>query len=289
MPTVKVNGGTIAYDIFGKGPLLVWNAGGRSGRGARDYLIAGYFARHSSVLIWDRRNSEGASDVHLSDAPSATQADAEDLHAMLQTLDLRPACVGGGSAGCALSLFMAHRYPQDVASILAFYPGTRDLSVRARLSEKWYPFAEAANSGGMQAVIDLTVEAYKKRIVGVADRHDKRVAWLAKSFQANPTNRDKMLAMDPVQFSAMVRRWGDSVKLGDAVTEDEVRAIEVPALVISGKDDVHPPESATWLAECLPASETPVYEDPTKIQTHAERMAIHLPTIDGFLERTRLN
>ena len=289
MATIEVNGGTIAYEIFGKGPLLIWNAGGRSGRGNRTYLLAGYFARRCSVFIWDRRNSQGASDVNLSDAPSMTQADAEDLHAMLQALGLGPACVGGGSAGCALSLMMAYRYPQDVSSLLAIYPGTRDLAVRAQLGDLWYPLAKAAESGGMQSVIDLSVEAYRKKIVGVADKRDRRVSWLAKSFEANPRNREKMQEMDAVQFAAMARRWGDAVKLGDALTEDEIRSIELPALVISGRDDMHPPESATWLAELLPASETPIYEDPTKTATSPERMATHLTAIDDFLGRTLLS
>ena len=106
MATLEINGGTIAYELFGEGPLLVWNTGGREARVGREYLLAGHFARRCSVLLWDRRNSAGASDIHLSDADSATHADAEDLHGMLQALGLAPACIGGASAGCALSLLI---------------------------------------------------------------------------------------------------------------------------------------------------------------------------------------
>ena len=87
---MTVNGASIAYEIFGKGPLLVWTEGGRFGRNELSYLVAGHFARQYSVLIWDRRNGFGASDVALADSPNYMTADVEDLHALLRNLDLGP-------------------------------------------------------------------------------------------------------------------------------------------------------------------------------------------------------
>ena len=186
MATMEINGGIIAYELFGTGPLLVWNTGGRSAPVKREYLLAGYFSRRGAVLLWDRRNSAGASDIHLSDAESATQADAENLHALLQKLDLGPACIGGASFGCALSLLMAHRYPQDVVSILALIPASRDPVVMGRLADHiWHRLATEAEDGGMQAVVDLSVEAYCKDIAGTAQAGERAVGWLARSLEAN--------------------------------------------------------------------------------------------------------
>lgn len=283
MATIEVNGGTIAYEIFGEGQPLVWNSGGRMARSARDYLIAGYFAQRHSVLLWDRMNSEGASDVRLSEAPSPTHADAEDLHAILETLDLGPAIVGGASAGCALSLHMAHRYREDVSAILAIHPGSRDQSVRAQLSEGWYPLADAAESGGMQAAIDLSLNAYRKTIVREADRTLRRSAWLARSIEASPTNRERTLGLAPGRFATMARRWGDTVQVGDGLSDHEIQSIEVPALVISGSDALHPPDSATWLAGCLHAADAPIIEPPLSSASFPEQMAAHFPVIDAFL------
>ena len=43
---------------------------GRFGRNELSYLVAGYFSRQYSVLIWDRRNGFGASDVALANSPT---------------------------------------------------------------------------------------------------------------------------------------------------------------------------------------------------------------------------
>lgn len=51
MPSITINGTSIEYQIFGKGPLLVWTEGGRFGRNELSYLVAGHFARQYSVLI----------------------------------------------------------------------------------------------------------------------------------------------------------------------------------------------------------------------------------------------
>ena len=108
---MTVNGASIVYEIFGKGPLLVWTEGGRFGRNELSYLVAGHFARQHSVLIWDRRNGFGASDVALADSPSYVTTDVEDLHALLRNLELGPACFAGASAGSSLSLWMGASIP----------------------------------------------------------------------------------------------------------------------------------------------------------------------------------
>ncbi|HAA78050.1 TPA: hypothetical protein DCE37_23375 [Candidatus Latescibacteria bacterium] len=293
MATIEVNGGIIDYELFGEGPCLVLNAGGRSARGIpgfqRDHLM-----KRCSLLLWDRRNSAGASDVHLTDAASPMHADADDLHALLQALDVGQVCVGGGSAGCALSLRMAVQYPDVVNSVLAIAPASRDSKVMGGVAEAtWSGFVKVAQSRGMSSVIELSIEAHRRVNEKTGDRLDTPRSWIASSLEATPANRDRLLDMDPAQFSEMMLRWGHATMHGGAMaglTEEELRSIDVPTLVIAGNDEVHPPESATRLADCLKHSHAPTVEYPgAEHPDPMTRTRVHMPHLDSFLEETLLS
>ena len=47
--------------------------------------------RNYTVLLWDRRNAAGASEIAVSEDPWYVITDAEDLTAQLQHLDIGPA------------------------------------------------------------------------------------------------------------------------------------------------------------------------------------------------------
>ena len=83
MPQITANNITLAYDVLGKGPPVVWTTGGWFPRIGRDYLNAGYLSANYQVLLWDRRNS-GASDIAIEDAPSEFHLWTDDLHWLLK-------------------------------------------------------------------------------------------------------------------------------------------------------------------------------------------------------------
>jgi pimeloyl-ACP methyl ester carboxylesterase len=287
--TIEVNGGAVAYEIFGAGPLFTWNAGGREAGVSKECALEKHLASRYTVLLWDRRNSAGASDIYLSEVDNPVQADADDLHAIIEQLNLGPGCIAGGSAGCALSLLMAHRYPQDVTSILAMKPASMDEDIMGFLAEiTWYGLAEKAESDGMQAVLDLSEASYSKVVDGSAGQGESTTAWIAKSIAANPMNRDRLLAMNPERFAAMFRNWGDHTKHGGAMaglTEDEIQSISVPAYISAGDDPIHPRESGIWLDQQLPNSEMSNISQ-EGLTTAEGWWAKLLPEIDDFLTRT---
>src|SRR5689334_2641563 len=98
MPTVDIDGTTIAYDIVGDGgPAWVVTPGGRFSKdvpGIRQ-LAEAIGAQGQRALIWDRPNC-GASDVCFTGA-SESEMQADTLAGLLRTLDLAPANIMGGS------------------------------------------------------------------------------------------------------------------------------------------------------------------------------------------------
>lgn len=290
MPTITVNGASIVYEVFGKGPLLVWTEGGRFGRNELSYLVAGHFSRQYSVLIWDRRNGFGASDVALSNSPNYMTTDVEDLHALLRNVGLGPACFAGASAGGSLSLWMAHRYPEDVRSLVLFSAPTDDTAlVSPSVYKHCFSLAEIAERGGMQAAIDASTESWIGELQG---QSSERGTWLAQTIYRNPSNRAHVLAIDPQLFAETIRRWGTfllSMNWPAGLSEEDVRSISFPVMIVPGDDEIHPRQSAERLLSLLGRAE--LIEFPATVSAEApvlEKFYSVFPAMDEFLTRTLL-
>ena len=176
------------------------------------------------VVIFDRRNC-GASDVVIEGDESEYEIWADDLHELLGQLDALPAIVGGSSSGCRLSLLFALRHPDAVSGLL-LWRVTGGAFAAKRLAEKYYGlYIRTAREGGMAAVCQT--EEFAERI---ADR---------------PENRDRLMAMDPDNFIAVMSHWLAYFEAGAdlpviGVTEAELRSIAVPTCIVPGNDNTHP-------------------------------------------------
>ena len=288
---MTVNGASIVYEVFGTGPLLVWTEGSRFGRNELSYLIAGHFSRQYSVLIWDRRNGFGASDVALANSPNYMTTDVEDLHTLLRNLDLGPACFTGASAGSSLSLWMAHRYPEDVKSLILFSVPTDDVALFIPGVDKHcFSLSKVAERGGMQAAIDASTEAW---ICELRGQPSEQGTWLAQTIYRNPSNRARVLAIDPQLFAATMRRWGKfflSMSWPAGLTEEDIRSIAFPVMIVPGDDKIHPRQSAERLLAMLEQAE--IIEFPATVPAEAgvtEKFYSVFPAMDEFLTRTLLD
>lgn len=297
MSKIKVNGVSIAYEVAGEGPPIVWTPGGWGPRNPFTYVFAGRFSANYQVLTWDRRNS-GASDLAIKDAESEWHLWTDDLHALLQELDMSPAYVGGGSAGSELSLLMAHRYPGDVKGLILHDPSTNDVQdvLQPMAEARYLCLAEAAESEGMEAVIKISADPLEP---GWASR----TSWVADAIAQNPENRDRLLSMEPEQFSRTMRRWAKwlaSPRLHlSNLSDEELAGINVPAIVSHGFDAWHPAHVARTLYSLLPNAEWAEYssrltpgETQRIVDMHAEKdvgwsteLAFRFPFYEDFLRR----
>ena len=276
MPSILIDGVNIKYEEMGSGAPVVLTPGGRSGmeavRGLADRL-----SPHYRVIIYDRRNC-GASDVVIGGDLSEQEIWAEDLNELLSRLDASPAYVSGGSAGCRVALLLALRHPETVRGLLLWHV-TGGAVAAERLGYNYYEqFIEAAERSGMQGVVESD--------------------FFAERISENPSNRDRLMAMDVQEFISVMRRWrtfftADKPVIG--ATEEELKSIKAPMVIIPGDDEVHPRVVGENLHRILPHSELhpPVFSpeeteslrqlDPDRFVDlgHERRAAIYLP----FLER----
>ena len=237
MATILIDGCTIHYELLGQGVPIVLTPGGRAGRDAVRALgdrLAGEY----QVLLWDRRNT-GASDVVIgNDSEQATWAD--DLARLLKELGLAPAYIAGGSAGCRVSLLTAIRHPGVVRGLVLWSASGGPYGSQYLGYQYHVPYIQAAQGGGMEAVIETP--------------------FFAERIAANPSNRERLLAMDPGEFARVMKRWNASFYYREetpviGATEEQLRAIRAPTVLFEGNDDIHPEESSDALHRLLPHSE----------------------------------
>jgi len=201
--------------------------------------LATELSQRHRVLIYDRRNC-GASDVVIGGELSEQEIWAEDLHLLLSHLGMAPAYVGGISAGCRVSLLLAIRHPEDVRGLLLWWV-TGGRVAAEQLGHLYYTqFIEAAQRGGMAAVIETP--------------------FFAERIQQNPSNRERLLAMNAEQFCAVMNRWKGFFDEGAdlpviGATAEELSRINVPTIIVPGDDEIHPRAVGEHLYSLMPQSE----------------------------------
>ena len=240
MPLATVRGVHINYRVLGeRGPWVALSPGGRRELGGMVSLGSKVAAAGYRVLLHDRRNC-GASDVVIDGEGSEYEIWADDLCDLLAHLDAQPVFAGGSSSGCRLSLLLALRHPEVVRGLL-LWRVTGGPFAANRLAEQYYGrFITAARQGGMAAV--CATDFFGERI------------------EANPSNRGRLMAMDPTRFIEVMTRWREAFIRGAdlpviGATADELRSITVPALVVPGNDRTHPRPVGETAAQLLPNRE----------------------------------
>jgi pimeloyl-ACP methyl ester carboxylesterase len=239
MPVTLIDNVQIQYRVVGEaGPWLALTTGGR--RGHDEFLsLAAKIASHGfRVLLWDRRNT-GASDVLIEGEDGEEVIWTNDLHRLLAEQNALPAFIGGSSSGSRLAMLFALRYPQDTSGLLLFRV-TGGAFAAGRLPESYYGlYIKAAREGGMAAV--CATEQYQERIA------------------ANPRTRDRLMAMDPAKYIAVMSHWYDLFAAGlghpvAGVSAAELGSITVPTIIIPGNDKTHSSLSGQTAHEMIPGS-----------------------------------
>lgn len=240
MAIARINGVSINYEVHGdRGPWVALTPGGRRGLDEIGSLAGRVAAGGCRVLIHDRRNC-GASEASVAGEGAEHEIWAEDMHALLEQLGALPACVGGSSSGCRMSIQYALRHPRAVRGLLLWRVTGGAFAVR-RLTEKYYgEYIRAAQNGGMAAVCET--EHFRGLIA------------------ARPANRQVLMQMDPQRFIEAMSAWdrqfrssADQPVIG--ASEAQLQSIAQPACVVPGNDRTHPNSAAAALARLMPNAE----------------------------------
>lgn len=224
MPLIDVGAVQLNYEVVGSsGAWVTLLPGGR--RSLQEVaglakLIADAGFR---VLLHDRRNT-GLSSVSIDGEGSEFEIWAEDLEGLLEHLGIKAVAAVGSSSGCRVSTILTLRRP-DLVNALVMMRVTGGAFAVQRLAKRYYTkLIEAAEHSGMTAVCND--------------------ADFAEVIRRVPARKQELLAWDPGQFVAVMKRWRSNLEadLNNPIlgaTVDQLKSIRCPVCVIPGNDKTH--------------------------------------------------
>jgi pimeloyl-ACP methyl ester carboxylesterase len=264
-----IDGIATRYEIRGSGPALLMFSPGGFDATLDKWTTLGVYARikildHVSrkytCIVFDRRETgqSGGRVERVTWAHYVAQG-----FGLLQHLKIDRAHIMGGCMGCCPVTAFAVAHPQTTLSMVLYWPvgGARyRISSHQRFSEH----LAFVQQHGLEAVVALVTKD------GKTFGTDPRGGPWAAVIKADPAFAAAYAAQDIDAYKlivvGMARTMFDRDTAPAAEPEDLLR-LDIPALVIPGRDAAHATSAARYLEECLPRAE--YWDVPVAEQTEA--------------------
>ncbi len=275
MPITVIDGIATRYDVIGSGPpLLMFSPGGFNatlemwsslGVYARTKPLQ-HLAQKYSCIVFDRRETgqSGGRVERVTWAHYVAQGKG-----LLDHLNIKQAHLMGGCMGCCPVLAFAVAYPEVVLSMVLYWPVG---GARYRLTghQRFAEHLAFVHQQGLAQVVALVQKD------GKPFGADPRGGPWASVIAHDPAFAERYVKQNVEQYklivAGMVRTLIDRDTAPGAEPEDLMR-LDIPALIVPGKDASHATSAARYLEECLPRSE---YWDVSVADQTEERSAARL-------------
>ena len=285
MATAVIDGITTRYEVKGSGaPLLMFSPGGFDAT-LEKWSTLGVYARIRAVdhlsrnymcILFDRREA-GQSGGRVERVTWAHYV--EQGRGLLEHLKVDRAHLMGGCMGCCPAVRFSVAHPEATLSLLLYWPvgGAKyRISGQMRFAEhlayvKQHGLAQVvslATSGGKSFAEDPRGGPWVSVL--------RRDAAFAESFVRQDVERYAHLV------AGMARTLLDRDTAPGAEPEDMLQ-LEIPALIVPGRDANHATSAARYLEECLPRAQ--YWDVPVDEQTEQTAPARMLAFLDSVERR----
>jgi pimeloyl-ACP methyl ester carboxylesterase len=257
MPFAIIDGIATRYELRGSGPPLLMYAPGGFNAVVETWSTQGVYARiklldhlpqHFTCIAFDRREcgQSGGRVERVTWAHYVAQGKS-----LLDHLGISRAFLIGGCMGCAPVAAFAAAHPERVAAMVLYWPvgGAKyRISSHARFAEH----LGFVQSHGLDGVVELVTKEGKP--FGADPRGGpwasviKRDADFAAAYAKQNVEQYKLIC------AGMCRSLFDRDTAPGAEPEDLLR-LDIPALIVPGRDAAHATSAARYLEECLPRAE----------------------------------
>jgi pimeloyl-ACP methyl ester carboxylesterase len=257
VPAAVIDGIATRYEVVGSGePLLMFSPGGFDatldkwntlGVYARIRVLE-HLSRKYTCIVFDRRET-GQSGGRIE--PVTWAHYVNQGKGLLEHLNIRRAHIMGGCMGCSPVVAFAVAYPEATRSMVLFWPVG---GARYRINNH-LRFAEHlayVHQHGLDGVVALVTSNDKPF------GQDPRGGPWASVIRRDPAFGELYARQDVNQYKLLVtvmgRRLVDRDTAPGAEPEDMLR-LNIPALIVPGRDAAHATSAARYLEECLPGCE----------------------------------
>jgi len=287
MPTALIDGITTRFEVLGSGPPLLMYAPGGFDATVEKWTTLGVYARikpldHLSrkytCIVFDRREcgQSGGRVERVTWGHYVAQGKG-----LLDHLNIKRAHLMGGCMGCSPVVAFGVAYPEAVLSMVLYWP-VGGAKYRINGQQRFAQHVAFVQQHGLAEVISLATGS------GKSFGEDPRGGPWASVIRRDRAFAESYARQDVDQYKPIVEAMGRALLDRDtapgAEPEDLLR-LEIPALVIPGRDPSHATSAARYLEECLPRSE--YWDVPPAGQTEETAPARVLQFLDGVTAATR--
>jgi len=257
MPTAIIDGIATRYEVMGSGPPLLMYAPAGFDATLDKWSTQGVYAKIKlldhlpktyTCIVFDRREcgQSGGRVEHLTWAHYVAQGKG-----LLDHLKIERAHIMGGCMGvpCASAFGVIH--PERVLSLVLYWP-VGGAKYRLSSHQRFAEHLAFVKQNGLDAVIALVAKDGKP--FGADPRGGpwasviKADAVFAAAYATQNVDQYKLIV------AAVARTLFDRDTAPGAEPEDLMR-LDIPALIVPGRDAAHATSAARYLEECLPKSE----------------------------------
>jgi pimeloyl-ACP methyl ester carboxylesterase len=257
MATAVIDGLTTRYEVIGSGPPLLMYAPGGFNATVETWSMQGVYAKirllehlpqSYTCILFDRREC-GQSGGRV-ERVTWTHYVAQGK-GLLDHLEISRAHLMGGCMGCCPVAAFAVAHPQTVLSMVLYWPvgGAR---YRISSHQRFAEHLAYVQHHGLAEVVALVERDGKP--FGADPRGGPWASVIKhdRDFGASYARQDA----DPYKLlvAGMARAMFDRDTAPGAEPEDLLR-LDIPALIIPGRDAAHATSAARYLEECLPRSQ----------------------------------
>ena len=257
MAEAVIDGITTQYEVIGSGaPLLMFSPGGFDAT-LEKWTTLGVYSRTKMLehlsrgyrcIVFDRRETgqSGGRVECITWAHYVRQG-----RGLLAHLKIDRAHIMGGCMGCCLAAAFGVMHPEATASLLLWWP-VGGAKYRINSHRRFGEHVEYVTHNGLEAVATLATRSAK------SFGEDPRGGPWVSVLRRDPAFTDSYVHQNVDDYCAMVtamaRTLFDRDTAPGAEPEDLLQ-LNVPALIVPGRDASHATSAARYLEECLPNSQ----------------------------------
>ena len=257
MASAVIDGIATRYEVMGSGPPLLMYAPGGFDATIEKWITQGVYAKirfldhlpkHYTCIVFDRREcgQSGGRVERVRWADYVAQGKG-----LLDHLGFERAHLMGGCMGCSPVAAFGAAHPERTLSMVLFWP-TGGPKYRISSHQRFAEHLAYVSQNGLEAVVRLAREG--KKSFGADPRGGpwasviKSDAAFAESYAKQNLDKYKLIV------ASMGRTLIDRDTAPGAEPEDLMR-LDIPALIVPGRDAAHATSAARYLEECLPRAE----------------------------------
>ncbi len=257
MATAIIDGITTRYEVVGSGPPLLMYAPGGFDATVEKWSALGVYAKIKLIdhlpkkytcILFDRREcgQSGGRVERMTWAHYVAQGKG-----LLEHLGIARAHIMGGCMGCCPVLAFGVAYPETTLSMVLYWP-VGGAKYRISSHQRFAEHLAFVQQHGLSEVVALVGKEGKP--FGADPRggpwasvikHDRA---FAGSYAKQNVDAYKLIV------AGMARGMFDRDTAPGAEPEDLLR-LDIPALIVPGRDAAHATSAARYLEECLPRAD----------------------------------